>query len=95
MAAIIGAGLMGRMDRAPDDIWFPAKRYGWGWGLPCRWQGWIVLIAYVVLLSWAPWSIGLVGRPGLFAVYALGLTGLMFWICYRKGEKPRWRWGDE
>jgi hypothetical protein len=22
-------------------IWFPAKRYGWGWGLPCCWQGWV------------------------------------------------------
>lgn len=24
-------------------IWFPAKRYGWGWGLPVTWQGWVVL----------------------------------------------------
>jgi hypothetical protein len=22
-----------------DDFWFPAKRYGWGWGLPVKWQG--------------------------------------------------------
>jgi len=21
------------------DYWFPAKRYGWGWGIPNRWQG--------------------------------------------------------
>jgi hypothetical protein len=20
--------------------WFPAKRYGWGWGIPSTWQGW-------------------------------------------------------
>ncbi|HTS17465.1 MAG TPA: hypothetical protein VMP11_07825 [Verrucomicrobiae bacterium] len=29
----------------PNDkrVWFRAKRYGWGWGLPCAWQGWVVL----------------------------------------------------
>ena len=27
----------------PEKYWFPAKRYGWGWGLPSTWQGWIVL----------------------------------------------------
>lgn len=28
----------------------PAKRYGWGWGLPSTWQGWVVLLAYVALV---------------------------------------------
>ena len=32
------------------DIWFPAKRYGWGWGFPIAWQGWVVLLVYLVLL---------------------------------------------
>ena len=26
------------------DIWFPAKKFGWGWGLPKVWQGWVVLV---------------------------------------------------
>jgi hypothetical protein len=26
--------------------WFPAKRYGWGWGIPCSWRGWLVLAAF-------------------------------------------------
>ena len=30
--------------------WFPAKRYGWGWGMPSTWQGWLVLAAFVVLV---------------------------------------------
>jgi hypothetical protein len=30
--------------------WFPAKRYGWGWGVPSSWQGWLVLAAFVGLL---------------------------------------------
>jgi hypothetical protein len=34
-----------------DDVtfWFPTKAYGWGWGLPVRWQGWVVLGSYFVL----------------------------------------------
>jgi hypothetical protein len=30
-----------------SKYWLPAKRYGWGWGVPCAWQGWCVLIAHV------------------------------------------------
>ncbi len=30
--------------------WFPAKTYGWGWGLPSTWEGWLVLLAYLILL---------------------------------------------
>ena len=31
----------------PDKgYWFPAKRYGWGWGLPVRWQGWVVMAVF-------------------------------------------------
>ena len=38
--------------RSPADprYWFPAKRYGWGWGLPSTWEGWVVLGVYVGLL---------------------------------------------
>ena len=30
--------------------WFPAKRYGWGWGLPKTWQGWVGYSVYFALL---------------------------------------------
>ena len=26
------------------------KRYGWGWGLPTTWEGWVVFVAFIVLL---------------------------------------------
>ena len=31
--------------------WFPAKKYGWGWGIPCSWQGWIVAAFFALLFS--------------------------------------------
>ena len=35
---------------AKPGFWFPVKRYGWGWGLPVRWQGWAVFVLYATLL---------------------------------------------
>ena len=31
--------------------WFPAKRYGWGWGFPITWEGWLTL---AVFSGWLP-----------------------------------------
>lgn len=28
--------------------WFPAKRYGWGWGPPATWQGWVTAVIWMV-----------------------------------------------
>ncbi len=73
---------------------FPAKRYGWGWGLPSAWQVWIVLIAYSVAIA-----VGLEFLRGhrdnysrLHRVaYVLILSVLLCVICWWEGEKPRWR----
>jgi hypothetical protein len=32
-----------------QKYWFPAKRYGWGWGLPITWQGWLTLVVFILL----------------------------------------------
>ena len=39
--------------KAQEKYWFPAKRYGYGWGLPNAWQGRLVFLGYLaaVLLS--------------------------------------------
>ena len=76
------------------QIWFPAKKYGWGWGLPCSWQGWVVLMAYPVLLIAGLLLIGL-QHYGLAIAYGVALASALFIICLLKGEKPRWRWGKD
>lgn len=81
------------MPPTEKKIWFPAKRYGWGWGLPVCWQGWVVMIVWVLLL--VAGQILLLRHLGWFVAYAAvliaGLVGIGFW----KGEKPRWRWGKD
>jgi hypothetical protein len=77
------------------EIWFPAKRYGWGWGFPCTWQGWAVLIAYAGLIVLA----SVIVRPDLYMKWWVaciaGLSLLLVVVCWWKGEKPHWRWGDK
>lgn len=74
--------------------WFPAKRYGWGWGLPLRWEGWLVLIVFVALVGLG----ALVFPPRMALASYLGyvalLCALFVGVCWVKGEPPRWRWGD-
>ena len=76
-------------------IWFRAKRYGWGWGLPCSWQGWVVLIAYVALSIAAAVFINPASHMGAFLMAMYGLAMALVLICWWKGEKPAWRWGDK
>jgi len=82
------------MKEENKDIWFPSKKYGYGWGLPVTWQGWVVLLSYLLLIVGG--SFTLTDSPQktiLFIILALTLTIIFVCICYKKGEKPKWRWG--
>ena len=77
------------------EYWFPAKRYGWGWGLPSVWQGWVTLIIYIGLIA----AGAFIFQPGeeldLYISLTVVLTLILLVICWIKGEPPRWRWGDD
>lgn len=74
-------------------IWFPAKRYGWGWGPPVCWQGWLVLGLWTAMVAvGAIWL-----RENLSAYFlfmAIEIIALIA-ICWWKGETPKWRWGGK
>ena len=76
------------------DIWFPAKRYGWGWGFPIAWQGWVVLVVYIMLLLIGTEEFLRTQNFLFFAYFAVITFGLIV-VCYQKGETPRWRWGSD
>lgn len=79
--------------KASEQIWFPSRRYGFGWGMPFAWQGFVIygvfflVIALTVIViggsthSFSDALIGLVPTVGL-------LVGTLIAICYRYGEKP-------
>ena len=73
--------------------WFPAKTYGWGWGLPATWEAWAVFAGYFALLIvgilWLPPRLHPIG----FVLFVTTLTSILVGVCWRTGEPPRWRWG--
>lgn len=77
-------------------LWFKNKRYGWGW-TPANAQGWMVTFLYVLLTLAYPfgskWGYFSFSMP-LFIFLTAFFTALFIYVCYLKGEKPRWRWGD-
>jgi hypothetical protein len=78
-----------------DRYWFPSKGYGWGWGPPrCR-QGWVVLLGYMLLATPGPLVLRLPDHALMLVLYESILTGALLLVCWKKGEPPRRRWGDE
>jgi hypothetical protein len=75
--------------------WFLAKRYGWGWGFPITWQGWLVFVAFLILVVVGAFLLPprqmLLAYLIYVAVLSIGLLG----VCWLKGEPPRWRWGGD
>jgi len=75
--------------------WFHPKEYGYGSGLPCSWEGWLVLAIFLAV------SVG----SGVFipeghwklqgAVILIDVVALII-ICAAKTRGGwRWRWGRE
>ena len=79
----------------PRKYWFPAKTYGWGWGPPATWQGWVVLAIYIAVVG----AVSIYSPPAkdirqFFAGIGLATMALLL-VCLVKGEPPRWRWGKK
>ncbi|HEY1540767.1 MAG TPA: hypothetical protein VGG01_00015 [Xanthobacteraceae bacterium] len=75
--------------------WFPAKRYGWGWGIPATWQGWLVLAVFAGFLVADAIMFPPNRDPGMFIAGVVALNVLLLLVCWLKGEPPRWRWGRD
>lgn len=83
---------MARPEEQPR-YWFGAKQFGWGWGLPLTWEGWVTLVAYIAGII----ALGVLaaGNQQLLFGGIIVLTLLLLGICALKGEPPRWRWGRD
>ncbi len=73
----------------PSEFWFPAKRVGWGWGLPIRWEGWLVLVGYVALILCGVYAGGR-SRNLLVLLGSIATATVAFVsVVIHKGESPR------
>ena len=74
--------------------WFAAKGYGIGSGLPIAWQGWVLLVGYLVLVGLASFLIPM-SWLAYFSLVGF-LTGLFILIAARTTRGGwRWRWGKD
>jgi hypothetical protein len=69
-------------------FWFPAKRYGLGWGLPVRWEGWLVFAGYLGLLFAGVYYFKARQAVGGLLSYVAILTAVLIAIIVLKGERP-------
>ena len=78
-----------------EDEWFAPKRLGYGAGLPIAWQGWALMIGFIVVTAVA--GVLLVPRhTGLFVVIAvLGAIVLSVVAAQHTRGGWKWRWGGE
>jgi hypothetical protein len=77
-----------------DQAWFPRKRYGWGWGMPTRWQGIAVMFGFLGAMILG--AVVILPR-NIFAYlgYIVVISAILTSICYKKGEAPRWSDDDK
>lgn len=75
------------------DYWFPPRTYGWGWGLPNVWQGWLGYGVAAFLVIATVLIFPLVANPALFQICVWSVVLLLVAVCWIKGEPPSWRWG--
>jgi hypothetical protein len=68
----------------PRKYWFPAKRYGWGWG---------VLLTYLALVMGGIPFLQVSRGSLVYALCVVILTAALIAVCWLTGEPPRWRWG--
>lgn len=77
--------------------WFAPKRYGYGAGLPIKWQGWVLIASFIgVIVGLKQLQQDLAGREGwLPEVMMLAALVLFILIAARKTRGGwRWRWGE-
>lgn len=75
--------------------WFPAKTYGWGWGLPTVWQGWATLAVALALFVLGSAVIAPRVEPLLYGLYMLAIAAALLAVCMAKGAPTTWRWGEK
>ena len=85
------------MNTPNKKLWFKRKSYGWGW-TPCSWEGWLTVFIYIVIIFSYEYYIRSVEPDGNFLVGVIFpvvvFTSILIAICYKKGEKPKWQWGE-
>ncbi|MGB6219961.1 hypothetical protein [Haloferula sp.] len=80
-------------DQGNRNYWFPAKRYGWGWGVPSSWQGWVATLLYLLVIVGLAFVFDPAASVVPYLVSVFAASAVLLIICWKKGEPTKWRWG--
>lgn len=75
--------------------WFSPKRYGYGSGLPCSWEGWALLFGLFAAIALSRLGLGaLMDETAARGVWLLVVTALIiaFAAIARVKTEGGWRW---
>lgn len=75
-----------------DDAWFAPKSFGYGAGLPIRWQGWAMLLGHLGTVMIGAWLLRSNEAAVLSWALLAGLLPLPLYALKTRGGW-RWRWG--
>jgi hypothetical protein len=72
-----------------DDAWFAPKMFGYGAGLPIRWQGWLVTFLYVVVIAGAAYRL----QDNSVALLSVVATAtIIFAVIAANKTRGGWHW---
>ena len=63
--------------------------------MPATWQGWFVLVAYVMSVALLAVFYPPDAHEQTFLLGIVGASLILLVVCWLKGEPPRWRWGRD
>jgi len=78
-----------------DKDWFQPKRFGYGAGLPTTWQGWVLILGFLALITLAALLL-VPAHTGLFvAIAVIGALALNVIAAQHTRGGWKWRWGGD
>ena len=76
------------------DVWFRARKYGYGW-TPVTREGWTVTLLFIGALTYAGFKVERTGDDFSFLIFLFVSVVVFFLVAHRTGERPRWQWGKK
>jgi hypothetical protein len=75
--------------------WFHPKLYGYGAGLPCSWEGWLVLVAFVGVIVGDAYVLDDTQWRLRAAIGVLAFVALLVIVVAKTRGGWKWRWGQD
>lgn len=85
-----------------DKYWFKPKNYGWGFGWPITWQGWLSLLVLLLFIGIFAFVDGIFFSDGsiksaLRFIMDIVIITTLYCLVFRNRVEGglKWRWGHE